>query len=896
MIFNNAPPQRRFFVPEVVQTSAMDCGPAALKALLEGFGIRVHYGRLREVCQTSVDGTSIDTLEVVANQLGLVASQIMVPIDHLFLENTPVLPALTVIRLPNGLTHFVIIWRNHGRFVQVMDPGIGRRWVTRKQLLEELYIHNQVVPADAWYAWACSEDFCAPLRQRLAELEVPESTQESFLRNALASGHWKTLATLDAAIRMTATLVRTGGLQAGTEASDVLTRFLVSDSLTIPTSFWSVCALPEEDTQLLFQAPVLIQVSGLRETPAPEDMVQALPPEWVSALAESGQSPEQYLWELLKKDGFLTQTIVLVALLFATLGVTLLPLLFRFLLEMGQHLDLVGERINAIEALIAFLVVLLSLQVPIAAMGVWMGRRLETHLRLAFLGKIPRLGDHYFRSRLASDMTERAYGLMVINQLPPLVTHFLQLLLTMVLTAVGIAMLSPESSWLAVAATVMSICMSLVAQPVLTEQDMRFRTHEAALSRFYLDALLGLIPIRTHGAAHAFRSEQESLLVQWSKSGIDFAEIRLLVIALSLFMNTGFVVWIVLRYVEEGGSASGVLVLLYWALRLPDLGMQMANLTQQYPMLRNRILRLLEPLHAPEETEMWYSGQPETGISPTVADTGGVAIDLQGVTVQTAGHSILREISVAIAAGAHLAIVGSSGAGKSSLVGLLLGWYHPSEGVVRVDGALLQGERLQRLRQETAWVDPSIQVWNRSLQDNLYYGTHGVAEPFQTVLDQADLVSVLERLPDAEQTVLGEGGGLVSGGEGQRVRLGRAMLRSGVKLVILDEPFRGLDREKRRQLLDRARRYWASATLIFISHDVGDTQSFQRVLVVEEGRVTEDNPPTVLLEQPNSRYRQLLTAEKAVRQELWEGKEWQHWWLEGGELRADGPERTPPTP
>ena len=61
----------RLLAPEVVQTSAMDCGPAALKCLLEGFGISVSYGRLREACQTDIDGTSIDTMEEVAQQLGL---------------------------------------------------------------------------------------------------------------------------------------------------------------------------------------------------------------------------------------------------------------------------------------------------------------------------------------------------------------------------------------------------------------------------------------------------------------------------------------------------------------------------------------------------------------------------------------------------------------------------------------------------------------------------------------------------------------------------------------------------------------------------------------------------------------------------------------------------------
>ncbi len=90
-------PQQRFFVPEVVQTSAMDCGPASLKAMLEGFGTSVSYGRLREACQTDVDGTSIDTLEEIGFQLGLDAVQVMVPADHLLLTDTDALPALVIV-------------------------------------------------------------------------------------------------------------------------------------------------------------------------------------------------------------------------------------------------------------------------------------------------------------------------------------------------------------------------------------------------------------------------------------------------------------------------------------------------------------------------------------------------------------------------------------------------------------------------------------------------------------------------------------------------------------------------------------------------------------------------------------------------------------------------------
>src|SRR5262245_59893208 len=87
---------RRWVSPEVVQTSDTDCGPATLKCVLEGFGISASYGRLREACQTDVDGTSINAVEDVAGQLGLRAEQMMLPLDHLLLPEARLLPAIVV--------------------------------------------------------------------------------------------------------------------------------------------------------------------------------------------------------------------------------------------------------------------------------------------------------------------------------------------------------------------------------------------------------------------------------------------------------------------------------------------------------------------------------------------------------------------------------------------------------------------------------------------------------------------------------------------------------------------------------------------------------------------------------------------------------------------------------
>src|SRR4051794_40107868 len=102
--------KRRWLAPEVVQTSSMDCGPAALKYLLEGYRVHASYGRLREACQTGVDGTSIDSLEDIAIELGLDAEQVMLPLDHLLIPEVRMLPAIVVVQLPNGGTHFIVLW------------------------------------------------------------------------------------------------------------------------------------------------------------------------------------------------------------------------------------------------------------------------------------------------------------------------------------------------------------------------------------------------------------------------------------------------------------------------------------------------------------------------------------------------------------------------------------------------------------------------------------------------------------------------------------------------------------------------------------------------------------------------------------------------------------------
>jgi ABC-type bacteriocin/lantibiotic exporter with double-glycine peptidase domain len=893
--------RRRILVPEVVQTSAMDCGPAALKCLAEGFEIPVSYGRLREACQTDVDGTSIDTMEEVARQLGLDAEQIMVPADFLLLREANLLPAIAVVLRASKVTHFVVAWRELGALLQVMDPAVGRQWEAKAQFVSSLYIHTLPVPAESWREWAESEKFTLPVRRKLDDLGVSGKTATRLIDSALNAPGWRTLARLEAGTRSLGAIVRSGALRRGNEAGRVLERLLEQASRdsedgrsVIPSNYWSAWPAPPEDGEerVFFKGAVLVHVKGRRSESAEAERGK-LPPEVAAALAEKSSRPAVELWPMLKADGLGAPVAVVTALGLATLGVFVEAILFRSLLDMPREFGPSGQRLGIMAALLIFLTALMLLELPIASGILRIGRHLEARLRAAFLAKIPKLGDRYFHSRLTSDMAERSHNTHRIRLLPGLGGQLLRSVFELIVTVAGIIWLDPRLALPALIAASLAVGLPLILQPRLTERDLRMRSHNGALSRFYLDALLGLVPVLTHRAERSLRRQYESLLVEWAHTA--FALLRLIMCAEALQGLTGFglAAWLMLNHISRAGEAGGALLLVYWSLNLPVLGEEIVQVARQYPTYRNVTLRLLEPLGALEDTNANPGPAGEVSAVSVTSEleaaanrSGGVAIELANVNVHAAGHTILAEIDLKIEPGEHVAIVGVSGAGKSSLLGLLLGWHRPAEGSVVVDGVALEGVVLDQLRARTAWVDPAVQLWNHSLFSNLCYGNPD-AVPTAHLLEQSNLRQLLEKLPDGLQTDLGESGGLVSGGEGQRVRFGRALLKQGVRLALLDEPFRGLDRHQRRELLARARRHWEDITLLCVTHDVGETIGFPRALVIEDGRIVEDGNPEGLARQVNSRYRTLLEAEESVREGSWSSGDWRHLRLEGGRLMEE---------
>jgi ATP-binding cassette subfamily B protein len=404
------------------------------------------------------------------------------------------------------------------------------------------------------------------------------------ITRAIDDPGWRSLAALDAGVRMLASLAGSGAVDRGEESSRVLEEFLRRDD-AIPEHYWSVRPASEHD-QLVMRGAVLVRALGVASA-APAS------PELFAALQQPSARPGLELLRLLGADGIFTPATIAIALALAGGAVVVEAILFRGLLDVGPSLPSVTLRLGAMAAILAFSSALLLLEIPLTGGLLRLGRRLEIRLRLGFLKKIPRLGDRYFQSRLKSDMAERSHSIHLIRRLPELGGQLLRYSFEIVFTMAGIIWIDPASAPIAILAAFAALAIPLASQPLLLERDLRLRTHSGALTHFYLDALLGLIAIHTHGGQPAVRREHESLLTEWARAGLNLQRAVISLETLQFLAGFGLAIWLLASHLGRGGQAGAILLLVYWALNLPALGQEVAIIAWQYPTYRNITLRLL---------------------------------------------------------------------------------------------------------------------------------------------------------------------------------------------------------------------------------------------------------------------------------------------------------------
>src|SRR5215203_1059860 len=228
----------------------------------------------------------------------------------------------------------------------------------------------------------------------------------------------------------------------------------------------------------------------------------------------------------------------------------------------------------------------------------------------------------------------------------------------------------------------------------------------------------------------------------------------------------------------------------------------------------------------------------------------------------------LSKVSFEVGPGEVLALVGPSGSGKSTLTKLLLRFYDPNRGSIRLDGHDLRELNLRSLRENVAVLLQETLVFDGTVRENVAYGKlEASEEEIVAAAKAADAHGFVEALPEGYDTVVGQKGRLLSEGQRQRVAIARAMIRDA-RVLFLDEPTTGLDARSSENVMVPLQRLMEGRTTIVISHNLLTVRHATKILVLEDGRITERGTHRDLLETNGSYahlYRLHRTEESAAR-------------------------------
>lgn len=212
---------------------------------------------------------------------------------------------------------------------------------------------------------------------------------------------------------------------------------------------------------------------------------------------------------------------------------------------------------------------------------------------------------------------------------------------------------------------------------------------------------------------------------------------------------------------------------------------------------------------------------------------------------------VLHNITLTIPRGRTIALVGSSGAGKTTLADLIPRFYDPTQGQILIDGTDLRQFDIHSVRRKMAIVSQDTFIFNTSVRENIAYGSDAAAVTDDAIVEAARLANALEfilEMPEGFETQLGDRGVRLSGGQRQRIAIARALLRNP-EILILDEATSALDSVSERLIQESLDKLAVGRTVIAIAHRLSTIMRSDKVVVLEQGRVVEQGTYTELLEQ-----------------------------------------------
>jgi ATP-binding cassette, subfamily B, bacterial len=527
-------------------------------------------------------------------------------------------------------------------------------------------------------------------------------------------------------------------------------------------------------------------------------------------------------------------------------------------------------------------------------MQAYVGERLVLGLRTQLVQQAQRLSLSYHDSKGAADALYRIQQdasvidkIMVEGIIP-----FLAAAITLGTMIVATARLDWQIALVALAVSPPLFLLSRFYRPRMRRQHRHIKKLESAALAVVQETLGALRVVKAFGG----EQRQTDRFAERSREGV-LARVRMslvegrygLLIGLITAVGTGGVLLIGAQHVRAN------------VLTLGQLMMAVTYLGQLYDPLKTvskKAASLQSYLASAERAFAMLDLQPDV---PERSDARPLeraqgAIEFRGVSFSYGpDRPVLHDVSVAIAPGTRLGVVGATGAGKTTLISLLTRFYDPNAGAILLDGVDLREYRLADLRRQFAVVLQEPVLFSSSIAENIAYAAPGAPrEQIVAAAQAANAHEFIERLPQGYDTEVGDRGVKLSGGQRQRISLARAFLKNS-PILILDEPTSSVDAQTEGAIVEALERLKRGRTVIIISHRPTTLAGCSAVLTLAHGRVVEDTTRAIPAPRaepapaavPSLKRRETLLAHPAVQA-----------WLKLG--RAKGrdhavPERIAPT-
>ena len=308
-------------------------------------------------------------------------------------------------------------------------------------------------------------------------------------------------------------------------------------------------------------------------------------------------------------------------------------------------------------------------------------------------------------------------------------------------------------------------------------------------------------------------------------------------------VGTCLVLWFGARLALQGTLSAGSLVVFILYLGKMYKPMQeLSKMTDTYSKAAVGYERIQEILETHKEIK------DVRGARPAPRFKGEIEFDHVSFSY-TPETPILMDVSFKVEPGQVVAIVGPTGAGKTSIISLIARFYDPTSGVVKIDGTDIKRFRQKTLRHQISFVLQDTMLFHAPVWQNIAYGKPEASR--QEIIKAAELANAsefIDKLPEGYDTVLGERGMTLSGGQRQRIAIARAVIRS-TPILLLDEPTSGLDSASEKLVFDALDRLMQGKTTIVIAHRLSTIRGADVIFVVQDGSIVESGNHEQLLQR-----------------------------------------------